>query len=41
MRAFILACVALVAISWGANFGLNELGFSAEEQGSSPSVRLD
>ena len=41
MKAFLLACVALVVLSWGANYGLSQAGFSAAEQGSGNAVRLD
>jgi hypothetical protein len=42
MKAFVLACLATVAISVGANFALQEMGFSTEAQTTSPAnVRLD
>lgn len=40
MKAFVTACIALVGITIGANFILNEIGFSASETTSSPAVRL-
>ncbi|WP_353311174.1 MULTISPECIES: hypothetical protein [unclassified Shimia] len=41
MKTFFLACVAVVAISVIAFFALHEAGFSASEQASGSSVRLD
>ncbi|MEM9247946.1 MAG: hypothetical protein AAGB05_04520 [Pseudomonadota bacterium] len=41
MRAFIMACIALVALSFGAYYGLGEIGFTTQSQTSSPGVRLD
>jgi hypothetical protein len=42
MKAFVLACLATVAIAVGANFALQEIGLSTEAQATSPaSVRLD
>ena len=42
MKAFLLACLATVAISIGANFALQEMGLSTESQTTSPAnVRLD
>lgn len=40
MREIILAFVAMAVIAVGANFTLNEAGFSAAEQGSGQAVRL-
>lgn len=40
MREIILAFAAMVVISVGANFALNEAGFSAAEQGTGQAVRL-
>lgn len=40
MREIILAFVVMAVISVGANFALNEVGFSAAEQGSGQAVRL-
>ena len=41
MKAFVLALCAAVVITVGANLILNEIGFSAQDPTSSPSVRLD
>lgn len=41
MRAFIMAVVALVGLSYAAYYGLEEIGFTTEAQTSSPGVRLD
>ncbi len=41
MREIVLAFAAMAVISVGANFALNEAGFSAAEQGSGEAVRLD
>lgn len=41
MKAFILALIAAVIITVGANFALKEAGFSAKETTTSPNVRLD
>ncbi len=41
MRAFVIAVVALVALSFAAFYGLGEVGFTTEAQTSSPGVRLD
>ena len=41
MRAFVFACVALVALSYGANYALQNIGFSTSERTSSPGIRLD
>ncbi|MDW3181981.1 MULTISPECIES: hypothetical protein [unclassified Roseobacter] len=40
MREIILAFVAMAVIAVGANFALNEAGFSAAEQGTGQAVRL-
>lgn len=40
MREIILAFVAMAVISVGANFGLNEAGFSAADQATGQAVRL-
>ena len=40
MKAFLAAVVAMVIISIGASFGLQEAGFSAAEVYQSDSVRL-
>ncbi len=41
MKSFLLAIVALVAITIAAPMALNAFGFSSAEQQSSPNVRLD
>lgn len=41
MKAMLTAFVAIAVISTGAWFGLDRAGFSAAEQGSSNTVRLD
>lgn len=41
MKAFLLACCAIVLISVAANIMLREIGFSSAAQTSSPAVRLD
>ncbi|MEP2533042.1 hypothetical protein [Shimia sp.] len=41
MKAFILSCVAVVAIAIIAYYGLNAAGFSAQDVASGNSVRLD
>ncbi len=42
MKAFLIACIALVALALGANFALDTLGWTSAEQGTSPgAVRLD
>lgn len=41
MKAFVFACIALVALSAAAYYGLEEVGLTTEAQTSSPSVRLD
>lgn len=41
MRAFIVACIALVAITVGANWTLKEAGFSTADQTKGQAVRLD
>lgn len=40
MKAFLLALVALVVITVGADYALNQAGFSSAEQYSSDDVRL-
>jgi hypothetical protein len=40
MREMLLAFVAMGVISVGAFYGLQEIGFSAAEQGSGNAVRL-
>lgn len=40
MKAFLFALVALVVISVGADFALDEAGFSAAETYKTPNVRL-
>jgi hypothetical protein len=40
MRAFVLAILAMVAISVGAWYGLNMLGFSSGEMQASVDTRL-
>ncbi|MEM1428961.1 MAG: hypothetical protein AAGG09_05855 [Pseudomonadota bacterium] len=41
MKAFLFACLALVGLSVGSYYALEELGMSTEAETSSPSVRLD
>ncbi len=41
MRTFLLACVATVAISIAAYYGLHNAGFSSQDVNSGSSVRLD
>ncbi|WP_300035073.1 hypothetical protein [uncultured Roseobacter sp.] len=41
MKALLLALVAMAAIAVGADVALDEMGFSAEEQGTGGAVRLD
>lgn len=41
MKPFLAAVLAIVALSFGAYYGLNELPFSSEEQFSTNNVRLD
>lgn len=41
MKEMMLAFAAMAVIAVGANFALNEAGFSAAEQGSGDAVRLD
>ncbi len=40
MKAFIAALVALVVISFGMNYGLNNAGFSSANVTSDSNVRL-
>ncbi len=41
MKVILAAAAATVIIAVGSNMVLNNAGFSAQEQTSSPSVRLD
>lgn len=41
VKVIAISAVAIVAIAFAANFGLERAGFSSEEQRSSSSVRLD
>jgi len=41
MKAMLLAFVAIAVIAVGANFGLSQAGFSAQERATGSSVRLD
>lgn len=41
MKAFLMACIAICLIAVVANYGLSNAGFSASEQTTSPSVRLN
>ena len=41
MKAMLSAFAAIVAISIGAYFALNEVGFSSEERLAGDAVRLD
>lgn len=40
MKAFLASIVALVVIAVGANYGLNEAGFSAADRTVGDNVRL-
>ena len=41
MKTMLLAFVAMAVIAVGADFALDEMGFSAQEQGTGGAVRLD
>ncbi len=41
MREIVLAFVAMAVISVGANFALQEVGFSSQDQTTGGAVRLD
>ncbi len=41
MRAFVLACVALVLLTVGANYALQEVGWTTADQTTGSDVRLD
>ncbi|GGX71777.1 hypothetical protein GCM10007385_45880 [Tateyamaria omphalii] len=41
MKAMMLGFAALIVISVGSYFALQELGFSSEDRGSGDAVRLD
>ncbi|TCL01545.1 hypothetical protein BXY66_2860 [Shimia isoporae] len=41
MKAFLMACVAVIGIAIAAYYGLHAAGFSASDKGSGPAVRLD
>ncbi|MFK7938661.1 MAG: hypothetical protein AB8B82_04730 [Roseovarius sp.] len=41
MKAMLSAFVAIAVIAVGSNVILNNVGFSAQEQGSGSAVRLD
>jgi len=41
MRAFFAAILAIAAISIGAYYTLNEIGFSTAQGTTGPNVRLD
>lgn len=41
MKAFLAACVAIVAITVGANAFLNSLSMSSEDAYTTENVRLD
>jgi hypothetical protein len=41
MKAFFAACVTICVIAVLANYGLSNAGFSASEQGTGTSVRLN
>ncbi|MGC3937415.1 hypothetical protein ACOTTU_06375 [Roseobacter sp. EG26] len=40
MREILLAAIAMVVIAFGANYVLNDAGFSAADQTSGQAVRL-
>ena len=41
MKAMLTGFAAIVVIAFAAHFALQEVGFSAQERGSSASVRLE
>ncbi|MFK7761757.1 MAG: hypothetical protein AB8B62_00715 [Roseobacter sp.] len=41
MKEIVLAFIAMAVISVGASFGLQEVGFSSQDQTTGGSVRLD
>lgn len=41
MKAFVIACIAIVVIAAASDFTLNSIGFSTQEQNSGASVRLE
>ena len=41
MRVMAIAFATVIVIAFAADYGLDRIGFSAAEQQSSPSVRLD
>jgi len=41
MKAMMLGFAALIVISVGSYFALQELGFSSEDRGAGAAVRLD
>jgi hypothetical protein len=41
MRAFLTACLAIAVIAVAADLGLNNAGFSSQDQTAAPTVRLD
>lgn len=41
MKAMLIAFVAIAVISVGSNMILKQAGFSSQERGSGPAVRLD
>ncbi|WP_298837039.1 hypothetical protein [uncultured Roseobacter sp.] len=41
MKAMFLAFAAMAVIAVGADFALDEMGFSAQERGTGGAVRLD
>lgn len=41
MKAFILACVAIVVLAVVPNYALNSMGFSTQDQTAGTSVRVE
>ena len=41
MRVILFACVAIAGIAVGANFVLDSIGLSTQDQTVSPSVRIN
>jgi len=40
MKAFLIACIAMIVIAVGADLALNEIGFSSSEVFQTENVRL-
>jgi hypothetical protein len=41
MKSMFLAFLAIILVAFAADYGLHRMGFSAQEETSSPSVRLN